>query len=132
MSLKITYLKLNWKLPGANELTRHLYSPKLINGVNADDNNQVPRIDSSRKSGANASGNWTFISIDIGFLPVQRPAIVKTNDGMLWIGPLGTNFNAMILKIQQTSLEINKFDMFYQKTLAILCRSQSVNAVEPH
>ena len=41
----------------------------------------------------------TMIASDNGFLPGRRQAIIWTNDGILLIGPLGTNFSEILIKI---------------------------------
>ena len=52
-----------------------------------------------------ASVNWATIGSDDGFSPVQRQAIIKTNDGELLIGLLETNFNKIGNKIEQFSFK---------------------------
>ena len=74
-SLKSAYLKLNWNFSGANELTHwgrvtHICVSKL-----------------------------TIIGSDNGLSPDQRQAIIWTNAGILLIGPLGTNFSEILVKI---------------------------------
>ena len=46
-----------------------------------------------------------FVSIDSdnGLLPVQCQAIIWTNAGLLWIGPLGTIVSEFLMKIQNFS-----------------------------
>ena len=44
-------------------------------------------------------GNQTIIGPDNGFSPGRRQAIIWTNDGILLIGPLGTNFSEISIKI---------------------------------
>ena len=41
----------------------------------------------------------TFIGSDNGLSPDRRQAIIWTNDGLLLIGPLGTNFSEILIKI---------------------------------
>ena len=41
----------------------------------------------------------TIIDSDNGLLPGRRQAIIWTNAGMLSIGPLGTNFSAILIRI---------------------------------
>ena len=43
--------------------------------------------------------NLTIIGSDNGLSPVRRQAIIWTNAGMLLIGPLGTNFSEILIKI---------------------------------
>ena len=40
-----------------------------------------------------ASVYRTSIGSDNGLPPVRHQATIKTNAGLFWIGPLGTNFN---------------------------------------
>ena len=44
--------------------------------------------------------NLTIIGSDNGLSPGQRQATVWTNAGILLIGPLGTNFREILIKIQ--------------------------------
>ena len=50
-------------------------------------------------------GNLTIIGSDNGLSPGRRQAIIWINAGILLIGPLGTNFNEMLIKIQTYSLK---------------------------
>ena len=43
--------------------------------------------------------NLAIIGSDNGLSPGRRQAITWTNDGILLIGPLGTNFSEMLIKI---------------------------------
>ena len=43
--------------------------------------------------------NLTTIGSDNGLSPGRRQAIIWTNAGMLWIGPLGTNLSEIIIEI---------------------------------
>ena len=45
----------------------------------------------------------TNIGSDNGLSPGRRQAIIWTNVGILWIGPLGTNFNEMLIEIHAFS-----------------------------
>ena len=45
-------------------------------------------------------GNLTIIGSDNGLSPGRRQAIILTNAGILLIGPLGTNFSEILIKIQ--------------------------------
>ena len=47
--------------------------------------------------------NWVSIGSDNGLLPIRRQAIIWTNAGLLSIGPLGTNFSEILIKIQNFS-----------------------------
>ena len=50
-------------------------------------------------------GNLTIIGSDNGLSPGRRQAITWTNVGILLIGPLGTNFSEMLIKIHTFSFE---------------------------
>ena len=50
-------------------------------------------------------GKLTIIGSDNGLLPERRQAIIWTNAGILLIGPLGTNFNEILIEIQTFSLK---------------------------
>ena len=43
--------------------------------------------------------NLTIIGSDNGLLPGRRQAIIWTNDGLLLLGPLGTNFSEIVIEI---------------------------------
>ena len=47
----------------------------------------------------------TIIGSDNGLLPERRQVIIWTNDGISLIGPLGTNFSEISIKIQTFSLK---------------------------
>ena len=49
--------------------------------------------------------NLTIIGSDNGLLPGRHQAIICTNDGILLIGPLGTNFNEILIKILTFSFQ---------------------------
>ena len=44
-------------------------------------------------------GKLTIIGSDNGLSPDRRQAIIWTNDGILLIGPLGTNFSEILIEI---------------------------------
>ena len=68
--------------------------------------------------------NLTTIGWDNGLSPGRRQAIISTNDRILLIGPLGTNFNQnSYIFIQENVLEI-----IVCKMAAILSRSQCVKS----
>ena len=50
-------------------------------------------------------GNPTIICSDNGLSPDRRQAITWTNVGILLIGPLGTNFSEILIKIQTFSFK---------------------------
>ena len=45
--------------------------------------------------------NLAIIGSDNGLSPVQRQAIIWTNDAILWIRPQGTYFSEIVVKIQK-------------------------------
>ena len=47
----------------------------------------------------------TIIGSDNGLSPGRRQAIIWTNDGILLIGPLGTNFSEIVIEILQFSFK---------------------------
>ena len=47
----------------------------------------------------------TIIGSDNGLSPGRRQAIILTNAGILLIGPLGTNFSGILIKIQAFSFK---------------------------
>ena len=49
--------------------------------------------------------NITIIGSDNGLSPGRRQAIIRTNAGILLIGPLGTNFSEIIIGIQAFSFK---------------------------
>ena len=50
-----------------------------------------------------ASVNQVIIGSDNGLSPIQRQAITWTNADLLLIGPLGTNFSEIGIKMQNFS-----------------------------
>ena len=50
-------------------------------------------------------GKLTIIGSDNGLSPGRRQAIIWTNAGILLIGPLGTNFNEILIGIQTFSFK---------------------------
>ena len=50
-------------------------------------------------------GNLTIIGSDNSLLPGRRQAIIWTNDEILLIGPLGTNFSEILIKILTVSFK---------------------------
>ena len=50
-------------------------------------------------------GNLTVIGSDNGLSPGRRQAIIWTNAGILLIGPLGTNFNEILIEIHTFSFK---------------------------
>ena len=50
-------------------------------------------------------GKLTIIASDNGLSPGRRQAIIWTNDGILLIGPMGTNFSEMLIEINTFSFK---------------------------
>ena len=59
---------------------------------------------------------------DNGLSPIRRPAIIWTSPGLLSIGPLGTNYSEILIKIQNFSFTKNAFENIVCETVAILFR----------
>ena len=49
--------------------------------------------------------NLTIICSDFGLSPGRRQAIIWTNAGILWIGPLGTKLNEILIEILTVSFK---------------------------
>ena len=62
-----------------------------------------------------------------GLAPDRRQAIIWTNDEILLIGPVGTNFSETLIEIPTSSLKKNAFENVVWKIAAILSPSQFVN-----
>ena len=65
----------------------------------------------------------TIIGSDNGLLPGWRQAIIWTNAGILLIGPLGTNFGEMLIKIHIFLSRKSIWNVIWKK-VAILSRPQ--------
>ena len=63
--------------------------------------------------------NTTIIGSDNGLSPGRRQAINWTNDGILSIGPLGTNFSDNLIEIHISSFKKNAFENVVWKMAAI-------------
>ena len=57
----------------------------------------------------------TIIGSDNGSAPGRRQTIIWTNDGILLIGPLGTNFSEILIEIQTFSFKKMRLKMSYAK-----------------
>ena len=55
-------------------------------------------------------GKRTIIGSENGLSPGRRQAIIWTNDVILLIGPLGTNFNENLIGIQTFSFKKNALE----------------------
>ena len=60
-------------------------------------------------------GKTTIIGSDNGLSPGWRQAIIWTNGGILSIGPLGTNFNEILIGIQKFSMKKMHFKVLSAK-----------------
>ena len=56
-------------------------------------------------------GNLTIIGSDNGLSPDRRQSIIWTNAGILLIGPLGINFNEILIGIQTSSFKNMRLKM---------------------
>ena len=68
----------------------------------------------------------TIIGSDNGLSPDRRQAIIWTNAGLLLIGPLGTNFSEILIKILTFSFKKILFESVACETVAILSQPQCV------
>ena len=64
------------------------------------------------------SVNWVSTGSDNGLSPIRRQAIILTNAGLLSIGPLGTNFSKILIKMQNFS--------FTKMHLNIVCKMAAI------
>ena len=72
-------------------------------------------------------GKLTIIGSDNGLSPERRQAIIWTNAGILLIGPLGTNFNEILIENQTFSkIGENTFENVVCEMLFIASRPQCV------
>ena len=71
----------------------------------------------------------TVIGSDNALSPDRRQAIIWTNAGILLIGPLGTNFNEILIEIKTFSLTNLHLKVSSAKVGAILSRPQCVNFI---
>ena len=70
------------------------------------------------------TGNLTIIGSDKCLSPGSRQAIVWTNAGLVLIGPFGTNFSEIQIKI---FIKQNAFESVVCEMAAILSRPKCVN-----
>ena len=62
-----------------------------------------------------ASVNYNIISSDNGLPPLRCQAIIWTNAGMLLVGPVGTSYSEIYIKIQQLSHKKMHLSMTYMQ-----------------
>ena len=70
--------------------------------------------------------NWDIIGSGNGLSPVRRQANTSTNDDLLSIGPSGTMFSEIFIKIKTFSLTKLHWKMSSAKVAAILSQPQCV------
>ena len=75
-------------------------------------------------------GNLTIIGSDNGLSPGRRQAITWTNVGILLIGPLGTNFSEMLIKIHTFSFK--KIHLKMSGKWRAFCLGLNVVRLQPH
>ena len=76
---------------------------------------------------------WMFVNkvfLSVNSSPGRRQAIIWTNAGILLIGPLGTNFSEIFIKIKIFSLTNFYLQVLSAKVAAILSWPQCVNQVD--
>ena len=61
-------------------------------------------------------GNLTIIGSNNGLSPGRRQAIIWTNGGILLIGPLGTYFSEILIRIQTFSFKKMYFEILSAKS----------------
>ena len=71
--------------------------------------------------------NLTINRSDNSLSPGRRQAIIRTNAGMLLIGPLVTNLSEILIEIHTFLIQENAFHNVVCKMVAILSRPQCVN-----
>ena len=72
-------------------------------------------------------GNLIIIGSENSLSPGRRQAIIWTNDGILLIGPLGTNFSEILIENSWGFLQENAFENIICEMAAILWEPQCVN-----
>ena len=72
-----------------------------------------------------------IISSDNGLSPERRQAIFWTNDGILPIGPLGTNFSEILIEIQ-TFIRENAFEKMSSAKWRQFCLGLNVLMLTPN
>ena len=75
-------------------------------------------------------GNLAIIGSDNGLSPGRRQAITWTNVGILLIGPLGTNFSEILIKIHAFSFKKMHLKNVIWRMAAILSRLQCVKVFD--
>ena len=75
--------------------------------------------------------NLTTIGSDNGLSPARRQAIIWTNAGILFIGPLGTNFSEILITTGIFSFKKMHLKFAVRKLAAIWSRPQLINRARP-
>ena len=75
------------------------------------------------------SVNRGSIGSDNGLSPIQRQAIISPNARLLSIGPIGTNFSEIVIKIQNSFIYENAAENIVYEMAAILYRGAELMAV---
>ena len=70
--------------------------------------------------------NWVIIGSDNGLSPVRCQAVIWTNAGILLIGPLETNFSAILIGISNVFIHENPFENVVWEMATILSWPQCV------
>ena len=73
-------------------------------------------------------GNLTIIGSDNGLSPGRRQAIIWTNDGILLIGPLGTNFSEHLNRNSNLFIQEKTFESVVCEMATILSWPQWVKS----
>ena len=81
--------------------------------------------------GSNYDALMTHHTTENSLLPGRRQAIIWTNDGILLIGPLGTNFSENLNRNLNIFIKKHAFENVVWKMAAILSRPQCVNTLRP-
>ena len=111
MSLKISPLKLRPCLTGVTDLTLKIFNDvaKLSYQFAYQVLTHLPRVP------IHASANWESIGSDNGLSPIWHQAITWTSDGILLIGPSGTNFSGILIEIHTFSFKKMHLKMLSRK-----------------
>ena len=102
-----------------------VYSIMFYSMLNADSSFWL--VNSSPPSATYMSVNEVSIGSDNGLSPFRRQAIIWTSAGLLLIGPLGTNFSEISIKVQNFLFTKMHLKMSSAKVAAILSWGRWVN-----
>ena len=62
-----------------------------------------------------------MIASDDGLLPVRRQTIIWISAGLLLIVPLGTNFNEILISVENFSFSIWKYHLQNGSQFGLIC-----------